>query len=115
MATFHLHNGRLVLAAHGEHAFEHLPWVFFELLVAEAHAAIVLVQFENNHFDFVAHVAEFRGVLDLLGPAEVRNVHQTVDAFLQFNKQAEVGEVAHRTLLLGFHGVTGFDVGPRVL
>ena len=52
------HRG-LVLAANREHALEDLPWVFFELLVTEAHATVLLVEFEHHHFDFVTHVAEF--------------------------------------------------------
>ena len=42
-------------------------------------------------------------------------MHQTVDAFFQFNEQAEVGEVAHLSFLLGFDRVTCFDVLPWVL
>ena len=115
VTAFHLDHSGLVLAAHREHALEDLPWVLFDLLVAEAHAAVVLVQFEHNDFDLVAHVAELGGVLDLLGPAEVRDVHQTVDAFFQFDEQAEVGEVAHLSFLLGLHGVPCFDVLPWIL
>ena len=115
VTAFHLDHGGLVLAADREHALEDLPWILFDLLVTEAHAAVFLVQFEHHDFDFVAHVAELRGVLDFLGPAEVRNVHQTVDAFFQFDKQAEVGEVAHLSFLLGFHRVSCFDVLPWVL
>ena len=115
MTALHLDHSRLVLAAHGEHAFEDFPWVFFQLLVSEAHAAILLVEFEHDNFDFVPYVAKLRGVLDLLGPAEVRDVHQTVDAFFQLDEEAEVGEVAHRAFLLGLHRVTDFDVGPWIL
>ena len=58
VTAFHLHHSGLVLAADREHAFEDLPWVLFDLLVAEAHAAVFLVQFEHHDFDFVSHVAE---------------------------------------------------------
>ena len=115
VTAFHLDHSGLVLAAHREHALEDLPWVLFNLLVAEAHASVVLVQFEHDNFDFVAHVAELGGMLDFLGPAEVRDVHQTIDALFQFNEQAEVREVAHLAFLLGLHGVPCFDVLPWVL
>ena len=34
-------------------------------------------------------------MLDLLGPAQVRNVDQAVDALLDFDEYAEVREVTH--------------------
>ena len=115
VTALHLDHSRLVLAAHGEHAFEDFPWVFFQLLVSEAHAAVLLVEFEHDDFDFVPHVAELRGVFDFLRPAEVRDVHQTVDAFFELNEQTEVREVANDAFLLGVDRVTLVDLGPRVL
>ena len=59
MTTLDLHYSRLVLAAYREDAFEDLPRVLFDLLVAEAHAAVLLVEFENDNFNLIAYVAEF--------------------------------------------------------
>ena len=54
-------------------------------------------------------------MLDLLRPAEVRDVYQTVDAFFELNEQAKVREVANDAFLLGVDRVTLVDLGPRVL
>ena len=100
--------------ADGEDGLEHVPRILFELLVAEAEAAVVLVDVEDDDIDGFAHLSKFSRVLDLLRPAEVADVDQAVDAFFQFDEDAEVGEVAHGGGVLRADGVTIGDVGPRV-
>ena len=100
LVAVHFHDGTSVLRTNCENGLEYFPWVFFELLVAQAHAAVVLVQFEHHNFDFITDAAELRGVLDFLGPAQVRNVHQTIDSFFKLDKETEVREVANDALLL---------------
>ena len=100
VAAFDFQHSGLVLASNSEDTFKDLPRVLFDLLVAEAHAAVFLVQLEHHHFNLVSDIAEFRWVLDFLGPAEVRDVDKAVDAFLQLDEQAEVGEVADLAFLL---------------
>ncbi len=39
---------------------------------------------------------------------------QAVHALFQLNKNAEVGEVANRSCMLGANRVFGKDVGPRI-
>ncbi len=53
-------------------------------------------------------------VLDLLGPAQVRNVDQTVDTLLNLDEYAEVGEVAHLGRALRTDGILGLDILPRI-
>ena len=89
-----------VLRSHSKYGFEYFPRVFFELLVAEAHAAIVFVQFENNNINGITNAAEFRRVLDFLRPAQVRNVNKTINAFFELYEQTKVGEVAYGSRLL---------------
>ena len=82
--------------------------------MAKAHAAVGLVKLEHDDFDFVSHVAELRGVLDLLLPAEVGDVDEAIDALLHLDEQAEVGEVAHLSGVLGLHRELELDVVPRI-
>ena len=84
-----------VNATFSEGVLEYVPGVLFELLVTEREAAVVLVDFENNNLDVGANLSELRGVLDLLGPREVRDMDKAVNAFFEFNKYTEVGEVAN--------------------
>jgi hypothetical protein len=54
------------------------------------------------------------GVADLLGPAHVRDVQQAVDAFLDLDEGAVVGEVADGALDDGARRVLLGDGGPGV-
>ena len=111
----HLDDGALVYGAGGEDGLEHFPGVLLELLVAQGEATVVFVDFEDNDFDVSADLGEFRGVLDLLGPGEVGDVDESVHAFFDFDKHAEVGEVAHLGGVLRADGVFDFDVFPGIL
>ena len=54
-------------------------------------------------------------MLNLLGPAEVRDVDQAVNALLDFNKYTEVGEVANLGSVLRADGIAYFDIFPGIL
>lgn len=82
--------------------------------MAQAHPTVFLVQFQDDYVDCIAHGTELARVLDFLRPAEVRNVHQTIDAFLQLDEQAEVREVPNGARMLRIHRVPGFDFCPWV-
>ena len=83
--------------------------------MSERQTTVVLVDFENNNFDFCAELSEFRRMLNLLGPAEVRDVDQAVNALLDFNKYTEVGEVANLGSVLRADGIAYFDIFPGIL
>ena len=74
---------------------EDLPDVGLHLLHAEAHALVQGIQAQDLGGDCVALLHDLAGVLDLLGPAEVGDVDQAVDALFQFDEGAELGDVAH--------------------
>ena len=74
---------------------EDLPDVGLHLLHAEAHALGQGVQVEDLGGDAVALLHDLAGVLDLLGPAEVGNMDEAVDALFQFHEGAELRDVAH--------------------
>src|SRR5262245_26382772 len=82
------------LAAHRKPLAERLPGVLGELLDAEAEALVLHVDVEHHRLDFIALLEELAGVLDALGPADVRDVDQAVHALLDADEDAEVGDVA---------------------
>ena len=82
--------------------------------MAEAQAAVCLVDFEDNNIKLCAQLRELRRMLNFLRPREVRDVHETINAFFQFNEYAEVGEVAYLALVLRANGIFLFDVLPRI-
>ena len=49
--VLHFDDGSGVDAAYSEHCFENIPGILFELLVTEAEATVVLVDFENLNID----------------------------------------------------------------
>src|ERR1700730_14014650 len=53
-------------------------------------------------------------MFDAFRPGQIRDVHQPVDAFLNFNESAEIGQLAHAALYYRADGVTLRHGGPRV-
>ncbi len=47
---------------------------------------------EHDRLDVVALLVELGGVLELLGPVQVGDVHQAVDALVDADEDAEVGD-----------------------
>src|SRR5581483_1184454 len=82
-----------------------LPGIGRELLDAEGKALVFDVDAEHLGLDDVALFIKLRGVLDLLGPVQIGDVHQAVDAFFDADEDAEVGDVAHRTFDHGADGI----------
>lgn len=111
------HFGHLAVMdrADGEDCLEHIPGIVLELLVAEAETTVALVDLEHLHLDVVADLRELAGVFDLLGPAEVGDVDQAVNALLDLDEHAEVSEVAHLGGVAAADGVFLLDVLPGIL
>ena len=57
-------------------------------------ALLLLVDGENDTLDLFALLHDLGRVRDLLGPRHVRDVQQAVDALLQLDERAVVGQVA---------------------
>src|SRR5262249_45843951 len=53
-------------------------------------------------------------MLDALRPGKIAYVHQTVDAFLDFNEGAKIGHIADASFHDAAHTVTAIDRRPRV-
>ena len=48
----------LVYAAHSVYCFKHIPWVVFQLLVAEAQATVLFVYLKNYDVDVCTNLGE---------------------------------------------------------
>src|ERR1700739_2698299 len=94
---------------------EALPDVGLELLDTQAEAAVLRLDAENDCLDLFALLDDFRRMLDALGPAQVGDVNQAVDAILDFDEGAEVGEVANATFDNGSGRITLREGLPGIL
>src|SRR5579862_2280695 len=100
--------------AHAVGGEEALPHIGLELLDAQAQAAILRLDAENDSLHLLTLLHHFRRMLDALGPAQVRDVYQAVDAVLDFDEGAEVGEVANPALNHGAGRIALRQVLPGV-
>ncbi len=72
---------------------ELFPGIGLALLHAQRNAAAVLVDLENHHLHLVAELHHARGVNVLVGPVHLGHVHQPLDALLDLDERAVVGDV----------------------
>src|SRR5580765_2200954 len=69
-----------------------LPWVLLHLLHAEAYVSPFRVDAEYFDFDGIARIDDLAGMLDALRPTHLRDVYQTFDAGLEFDKGPVIGD-----------------------
>src|SRR5579872_6340088 len=62
----------------------------------------------------LALLEDLGGMFYTLGPGEIGNVHQAVDALFNLNEGAEIGHIAHPALHYGTDAVAAIDSGPGV-
>ena len=72
------------------------PRIFAQLLQAQRHAVLFLVELKNLGFDFLADLNDFARVTHAT-PGEVGDVQEAVDA-AQINERTVVGDVLHDAL-----------------
>ena len=108
-------DGTLVHAATGKDGLVGLPRILLELLVTEAQTTILLVDVENDNVDGSVNLGKLARVFNLLGPGQVTDVDQTLNALFHLNKDTEVGEVAHLGGVLAANGVLLLDGVPRIV
>src|SRR5690606_7111076 len=95
-------------------AGECLPRVLQRLLEAKRDAALLRVDLEHHHVDFLRRRQDLAGVHVLLGPRHFRNVDEAFDARLQLDERTVVGDVRDSA---GDHLADrelGADVLPRI-
>ena len=86
----------LDLAADRMVAREGLPRVLQRLLEAERDAALGRIDLEHHHVDFLRGRQDLAGMHVLLRPRHFRNVDEALDARLQLDERAVVGDVGDR-------------------
>src|SRR5690606_35562434 len=94
---------------------ELLPRVRHALLHAERDAAAFGVDVEDHDLDLVAEMHDLRRVDVLVGPIHLRDVHQTLDAGLDLDERAVVGDVRDLAEQPGALRIAPGDVDPGVV
>src|SRR6185437_15215524 len=94
---------------------ERVPHVRLKLLDAQGEAAVLGLDAKHDSLDLLTLLEHFGGMLDALGPGEVADVDEAVDAVLDFDEGAEVGKVADAALDDSTGGVLVLEVLPGVL
>ena len=92
-----------------------LPGVLLDLLHAEGDPLVLHVDVQDQRLDDVAGADHLGGVLHPLGPAHLGDVHQALDALLELDERAVVGEVDHLAGDLRIDVVPLDHVQPRIL
>ncbi len=93
---------------------EFLPRVGLALLEAERDAAALLVDIEHHDFDFLAGVHDLGRIDVLVGPVHLRDVHQALDAVLDLDEGAVVGDVGDLAEHARVGRIAARDVLPRI-
>ena len=104
----------LELGARRELLGEALPRIGHALLEAERDAALGHVDVQHHHFDFLRGRDDLAGMHVLLGPAHLGDVDQALDARLQLDEGAVVGDVGDAALELEADRVLGAGAVPRI-
>ena len=104
----------LDLGADRELAQEAIPRIGHGLLEAERDAALGGVDIEHHDFDLLRGRDDLAGMDVLLGPRHFGDVHQTLDAGLQFDEGAVVGDVGDAADELGADRIFLLDAFPRI-
>src|SRR5262245_11734742 len=93
---------------------ELIPGVRLEVFDRERKAAIFDVDRGDDRFDLMVLLERFRRVFDALGPGDVGDVDQAVDAVFYLDKRAEVGQVADAAFDPGSDAIAIRERLPRV-
>ena len=93
---------------------EGFPRIGHDLLQAEADAPLLRIDVEHHHLDLLAGRDDLAGMHVLLGPAHLGDMDQPLDARLQFDEGAVVGDVGDAALELGAGRIFELDALPRI-
>ena len=93
---------------------EDRPGIRLELLQAQADALALRVDLENLAFELLADLDQLARVLDLLRPRHLADVNETLDARLELDEGAVVGDRLNFAAHLLARRERLFGVAPRV-
>src|SRR4029079_3976358 len=91
-----------------------VPRVRLDLLEAERDAAAARIDAQDHGLDQVALIEDLRRVLDALAPGHLGDVDQSLDARLELDERAVVGQADDLAVHARRDRVAGDDVAPRV-
>src|SRR5580700_6493524 len=91
-----------------------IPWIGRQLLDAEADALVLDVDSEHSRFELVALLDHLARMPNFLGPRQIRNVHEPVDARLDLDEHAEVGDRLDLALHLAADRMLEAELFPRI-
>src|SRR5262245_12623795 len=74
---------------------QRLPRVWLDLLNAEADAAVVRINFEHLGLDLLSGREQLRRMLDPLRPCHLGDMNQSLDARLDLDERAVIGDRNH--------------------
>ena len=123
-AVFQFHDTTLVIVAEegafvggadDEDGFKRNPNVFRELLVAEAQATVFYIDVKYDHFQLLILLDEFARMAVFLGPAQIADVHEAINAFFQLDEQTLVGHVAHDAGMLRARSILCCCIEPWIV
>ena len=92
-----------------------VPRVALDLLQAERDAARAGIDAEHHRLDAVADVEHLRRVLDPLAPRHLADVDQPLDARLELDERAVVGQADHLAADARADRIALDDVRPRIV
>src|SRR4030042_1986952 len=86
-------NGTANRGPHWKPLVNGLPRIGGQVLDAQGKTLVVLVDIEDLGLHHLPLLVELGGVLEPLGPGNVGDVHQAVEAFINADEDAEIGNV----------------------
>src|SRR5690349_12572229 len=93
---------------------QRLPGVLLHLLHAETDTTRTRIDTQHFNLDQVARIDNLAWMLHTLGPAHLRNVDQTFNARLEFNKGTVISNTRNASAYARTDRETLFDAGPRI-
>src|SRR5712692_2331300 len=100
--------------AHGIFFRNQQPGIRLRLLDAQRNAPVARFDVQHHYVDFFTDLGDFRGVLDLLVPAHLGDVHQAFDALFQFHEHAVVHDADDLAPHLSARGIFFRCAHPRI-
>src|SRR5688572_10933847 len=99
---------------HGISLRHRRPRIRLDLLEPQRDTLVLPVEIQDLRVDVLALLQHLRRMPDVAGPRHIGDVEQPVDAGLQLDEGAEIGEVADLARHAGARLVTLLDGGPRI-
>src|SRR5439155_156141 len=93
---------------------DRLPRIGLDLLHAEGDALLHAVDVEDHHLDLVSHVDDLGRVADAPRPGHLRHVHEALDAPIELDEGAVVGQAHHLARVAAPHGKALLDGLPGI-